>query len=274
MPFQRSDAHIEEYRTHGYTVFRGIVPPALIADLRREADRGRAQVRERQGPQAQRFQPVAKSDLDLRPFQDFRELPELREAVSAVLSPRHTYGNVDLMGVLIEPGDLPWCTQWHRDWRDNVPYLDLREWEAVFHNADYFNQCNCALYEDHSLWVVPGSHLRSDLAGEAARFPERPVPGPDLQGKTSEERERTALEYARSMPGAVQLHLEAGDYALYRNTLWHLGNYVPYARRATLHDFVDTPEFSAWRARMGTEMAARKEAGHPAWEWNRGKDGG
>jgi hypothetical protein len=52
------------------------------------------------------------------------------------------------------------------------------------------------------------------------------------------------------MPGAVCLHLDAGDFALYRNTLWHLGNYVPYGKRATLHDAADTPEFLEWRTRI------------------------
>ena len=127
--------------------------------------------------------------------------------------------------------------------------LFLAAWEAVFHDTDYFNQLNCALHQDSSTWVVPGSHLRPDLPREHAAFPARPIPSPAFEG-TNEERERACLEYCRSMPGAVCLHLDAGDFALYRNTLWHLGSYVPYARRATLHDVVDTPEFIAWRERV------------------------
>src|SRR5207244_3508783 len=170
---------------------------------------------------------------------------------------------------LVEPLDLPWCTHWHRDWRDNVGHADLAEWEKVFGDADYLNQSNCALYEDHSLWAVPGSHLRRDLARERERFPERPIRPPDLANLTDEQRERACLDYARSMPGAAQVHLEAGDYCLYRSTLWHLGNYVPYCRRATLHDFVDTPNFRAWRERMAEDLRRRKAAGHPEWEWVR-----
>ena len=48
------------------------------------------------------------------------------------------------------------------------------------------------------------------------------------------------------MPGAVRLRLNAGDCAVYRNTLWHLGSYLPYRKRATLHDAVETPEYAAW----------------------------
>ena len=65
----------------------------------------------------------------------------------------------------------------------------------------------------------------------------------------------------RSMPGAVQIHLDAGDFCLYRNTLWHLGNYVPYRIRSTLHDAVDTEEFAAWRTKALDEAAKQKERG-------------
>ena len=38
MTFAFSDRHVEEYRTQGYTVFRQILPPGLVADLRRVCD--------------------------------------------------------------------------------------------------------------------------------------------------------------------------------------------------------------------------------------------
>jgi hypothetical protein len=272
MSFTFSERHLQEYQQLGYTVFRGIVPPSLVADLRRACERGREQARERHGAQAQRFQPVARYDLDLEPFAAFRDLPELREAVARVLSPRHTYCDVNLIGVLIEPAERPWCTKWHRDWRDNAPFLDLAEWEAVFYDRDYLNQSNCALYWDPSFWAVPGSQLRGDLAPERALFPDRPIPPPDLEGLSAEAAERAALAYAQRMPGAVPIPLDAGDFCLYRSTLWHLGNYVPYCRRATLHDFIDTPEYLAWRTRMREDLDRRKAAGHAEWEWNRVAD--
>ena len=34
------------------------------------------------------------------------------------------------------------------------------------HDPECFNQINCALYDDHCLWVVPGSHSRGDTAAE------------------------------------------------------------------------------------------------------------
>jgi hypothetical protein len=269
MGFTFTEEHIDRYHSLGFTVFSGIIPASLVGDLRREADLGRARARERHGPQAQRFQPIAAYSLDERPFAAFRELPELRDALSRILGPAVSFADPNLMGVLIEPAEHPWCTRWHRDWRDNAPYLDVREWEAIRLDRAYLNQSNCALYEDHSLWVVPGSHLRGDLPSEAALFPSRPIPEPGPHSGASEERERAVSEYVRSMPRAVQVHLEPGDFCLYRNSLWHLGAYVPYTLRATLHDFIDTPEFLTWRNRMGDDMARRKAEGHPAWEWSR-----
>ena len=60
------------------------------------------------------------------------------------------------------------------------------------------------------------------------------------------EKERLCLNYTQGMPGAVQLHLNAGDFALYRPIGWHIGNYVPYRKRATLHDALFTPVYKTW----------------------------
>jgi hypothetical protein len=265
MAFQFSDSHIAEYWTHGYAIFRGILPPSLLTDLRRTTDRAREIARKKQGPQTQRLQPISAYDVDQRPFQDYAELPALKDAVARLLGPRATHGNIhsksSALGVLLEPAELPYCTQWHRDWRDNVRGLRLAEWDKHFLDVNYFNQVNCALYEDSSTWVVPGSHLRRDLTAEARRFPARPIPGPDLEGKTSAERERLCLEYCQSMPGAVRLHLDAGDFTLYRNSLWHLGNYLPYRKRATLHEIIETPEYAAWRVDVHKDLEARHAAG-------------
>jgi len=261
MIFTFTDAHISDYYTLGYTVFRGILPSSLVSDLRNATDHAREIARRQNGAQTQRLQPVSKYEVDQKPFQEFGQVSELRDAITRLLGANFTYGTLDLLGVLLEPAELPWCTAWHRDWRDNMPGLKLSEWDVVQADVRLFNQLNCALYEDTATWVVPGSHLRRDLPGEVARFPMRPIPLPELEGKSSAERERLCLDYCRSMPGAVQLLLNAGDFALYRNSLWHIGNYVPYRKRATLHDAVDTVEFATWRERVMKEAAERRKAG-------------
>jgi ectoine hydroxylase-related dioxygenase (phytanoyl-CoA dioxygenase family) len=256
MAFQVSDRHSAEYRELGYTVLERIIPLPLLRDLRRQSDRARTLARKIHGPQAQRLQPVGRFDINFSPL---AELSEFRRAIDKILSPRHTFVSPDSAGILFEPADLPWCTEWHRDWRDNVPGISFAQWESVFGDARYFNQMNAALYEDGCTWVVPGSHARADTPAEVRRFPIRPVPPPILDGKTSEEREQISFDYASSMPGAVRLRLNAGDVALYRNSLWHLGSYVPYQKRATIHDYIDTPDFAAWRDRVLREASERRK---------------
>ena len=191
---------------------------------------------------------MANYDLDQQPFVDFGELPELVDAVAGVLTSNHRPSNTKTLGILLELAEMPYCTMWHRDGRDN-PRVNSDKWREIFSDINHFNQTNCPLYEDNSLWYVPGSHLRvDDLPRESELFPiDRKREMIDFPGKSSEERERLCLEYTLSMPGAIQLHLKAGDYALYRPTAWHLGNYVPYIKRATLHDLFSTPEFDEWR---------------------------
>jgi hypothetical protein len=59
--------------------------------------------------------------------------------------------------------------------------------------------------------------------------------------------EATLATYSAAMPGAVQVRLGPGDYALYRACGWHAGTYSPRTPRATLHDFVFTDAYIVWR---------------------------
>jgi ectoine hydroxylase-related dioxygenase (phytanoyl-CoA dioxygenase family) len=251
MPFRATQQHIDEYQRDGVTVFRRVLPASLVTDLRRVADRARELARQQHGPQAQRLQPLAKYELDPGPLTAYLELPELIDAVHAVLSPRHAHSaGLGVEGILFEPAERPWATNWHRDWRDHAPEV-ASVWRERYRDLDCFNQVNCALYDDDCTWVVAGSHLRSeDTPGERDA-----APMPQTDGLDDVETERVLLDYCRNMPGAVQLRLGPGDYALYRNTLWHIGNYRPYQRRATLHDVVETPAYRAWRDEREAERA-------------------
>jgi ectoine hydroxylase-related dioxygenase (phytanoyl-CoA dioxygenase family) len=254
MAFQFTKQHRDEYMTAGLTILRGLIPAALLADLRRETDKARVIARSQRGPQTQRLQPVfAYEELNHQPFHDFLELPGLRAAVDGILSPEHRRSAA--MGILLEPAEEAWCTAWHRDTHGiNQGNVSM---EAIC-NPRIFNQFNAALYDDHSFWSVPGSHNRADTDVERALFPRVPVPAPDLPAHlSSTERELACLEYVRQMPGAVQVVLCAGDVAFYRNTAWHLGNYVPYVKRATLHDgFLCEEDFAV----RGVEIRRTEEA--------------
>ena len=264
MTFQFSEQHIADYHKLGYTVFREILPTSLIGDLRQVTDRAREIARGVTGPQAQRLQPVANYDLDLQPFKHYGELPELKDAIHQVLTPRHYHADTERMGILLEPAEFPWCTNWHRDWRDHMPEQifesEFREdWDRHTFDIDYTNQVNCALYEDSSTWFVPGSHYRQrNLPGEiAARDAHNQDRHEDLPAEPV-QRERDCLDYCRLMPGAVQLRLNPGDFALYRSSAWHLGNYVPYRKRATIHDFCSTPEDAKYMQERRKRLAATR----------------
>ncbi|MFT5366864.1 MAG: hypothetical protein ACI8V2_001814, partial [Candidatus Latescibacterota bacterium] len=172
MAFHFSEKHIADYHIFGYTVFREILPASLIEDLRRETDKAREIAHEVTGLQAQRLQPLVKYDLNLQPFKDYGELPELNDAIHQVLTPNHYHADLERTGVLLEPAAFPWCTDWHRDWRDHMPeevFEDAfrEEWDQQTFDIGAMNQINCALYEDPSTWIVPGSHYRQrNLSGE------------------------------------------------------------------------------------------------------------
>jgi len=261
MAFKFSEAHIAEYFSQGFTVFRGILPPALMTDLRKVTDRGRELVRKEKGPQYQRFQPVCAYDIDQKPFENYRDLPELRDAIARVLSPKHTHGSLKYLGVLVEPADRPECTNWHRDWVHHNEPLTFDACPLDIFDLNNFNQINCALYEDGCTWVVPGSHFRKDLPAEETAFSGIPAAWPNLKDLSDAAAERAGLEYCRRMPGSQQLLLNAGDLAMYRNIMWHLGNYAPYRKRATLHDSAMTTEYIEWMNKVKVSAAKQPAKG-------------
>jgi len=243
MPFRFDDRLIHQYCTDGYVVFRGIVPASLLRDLRREADKARAIAHQIPNTQAQRIQPVSKyaEQLNQKPFHDYAQLPELADAVTRLLGPNYTHGHVDIMGLLVEPATRPWTIGWHRDAVVEVPpdaYDDvLREQlSKVWFYRHNFHQVNCPIYAESCTWFVPGSHLRMhDLPGERQWTGDQAF-HKQIASLSNEEAELACLDQCRNFPGAVQMHLEAGDYMIYRNVAWHNGNYVPYHPRATMHD--------------------------------------
>ena len=264
---------LDEYLTRGHLVFRGIVPPSLLADLRRQADIARDLAHELNGPQTQRIQPLDQygDKIDLQPFRDYVELPALKDAVAKLLGPGYTHGHLHIMGLLVEPLDHPWHCGWHRDGVVEVPLAARSDavrtaLDEVWHDLRVFNQVNCALYADACTWYVPGSHLRSfDLPGEqqSTDDPRMREPAPDI---THVEAEHFYLEHCRAMPGAVQIYLNAGDFMIYRNLAWHTGLYLPYQPRATIHDIVSHadggPLTERWRyaqQQARAALAASKE---------------
>lgn len=253
MSFEVTDDLLHQYATQGYAVLRKIIPTALLRDLRIEAEKALRIARETAGPNAQRLQPIANHvSLNAKPFEDYANLPDLLAAIRKLAGDDAWIGGPSRMGILFEPAERPWCTAWHRDFGPYQRRVEMDTFRKMRVNPRYFHQVNCALYEDTCTWYVPGSHLRDDFTPEAEIGQNSPWQvGMDMLDATMEEVERHCLSYVQSMPRAICLALDAGDFALYRSHGWHLGNYVPYKRRATLHDSVWTPEWKAAYEKWG-----------------------
>jgi ectoine hydroxylase-related dioxygenase (phytanoyl-CoA dioxygenase family) len=260
MSFTFTDRHVTDFYHHGYTVFREVVPAALITDMRRAGGRVEEVTRRDRGKNAARTSPIAAlaGEVDIKPFRDYVELPALVDAVKRVLTPEHDISDLQTTAMFLTYLVGPSCQDWHRDLAGGyVGIDDDEEWKVVSTNPTFFAQINCALYTDTCLWYVPGSAGRPNTPGElgAAGPPYDGKEGrgrlidPDLVGKSDAEGERLCLDYCRRMPGGVNLVLEPGDFALYRPIGWHTGNYAPYRRRMTLHHTAWSPPTRAWYAR-------------------------
>ncbi|MBS0633267.1 MAG: phytanoyl-CoA dioxygenase family protein [Verrucomicrobia bacterium] len=266
---------IRFYRENGYIILRGVIPAPLLERLRAMAEQAREITHRINGPQAQRLQPLG-DHVDMTALKEFTALPELNAAFRALLSERHYISPAETMAVFFQPTKNTWATEWHRDLRDHMDadtlteVLEGKKWEQFATDLANFNQFNCALYEDTSTWYVPDSAFRmTDTPGElaVARGLDRAAVENKAGTRSEAEQELLLQDYCANMPGAVQAHLNAGDLLFYRNTGWHIGSYVPYRRRATLHGQVDTPEYWAWKEAFPKNyerIMARKKAGKAA----------
>jgi hypothetical protein len=268
--------HRTEYVRDGVTVIEGAIPGGLLADLRREAEKLRAIAAEEGVVDSGRrprhgCRGYADRGVDNRVFDRFRELPRLHQVVEAVLGPE--FAVEERMTMLFE-GPRTRVQAFHRDNPHDVDRLGKEVWHSIITDLRLFNQFNAALYDDGSFWTVPGSHVRPDTADADALNEEAtqatrdlegliPLGGPEQLDPEEQKRlfaefdrrypvrqrddmddgeyEAEALAYIRRMPGVRRIILGAGDIAFYRQCGWHLGYYLRYHRRATLHGHARSP---------------------------------
>jgi len=266
-----TEEDIVKYREEGYHIFPQVIPPSLLKDLRREGAKAQEIAYRVNGPQAQRLYPLNdySDELDMTPFKQFTKIDGINEAIQQLTSSRHYLKPTEGAGFLFQPRDRPWSTEWHRDWRDHVldaefeEHIGAERWKAIVDDSNFFNQVNCPLYEDTSTWFVPGSHKRVENTPEEMKVYHSSTQEELMDEehlKTAEEQELFCLSYCQAMPGAVQLVLNPGDFLIYRNTGWHLGNYVPYRRRMTLHTHAMTPEFQEFSTKYRYLLKPREAA--------------
>lgn len=264
----KAEEHLIDYKKNGFTVFKEIVPLSLISDLRKETDKAREIARKIHGPQTQRLQPISNyaSEINLKPFDDYHHLPEINDLIQKMFTPEFHFNEMNRIGVLFEPTDLPYCTFWHRDWRDHMEVEIFEEffkkqWDNETADISFAAQVNCPLYEDSCTWYVPGSHCRQTNFKEEENVRDN-FKTLNLSKLNYEEREAKCRKYAESMPKSVQFQLKPGDFALYQSCGWHLGNYVPYKKRATLHHGVlkgDMTKYYSDRTEKLAEIRKRRK---------------
>ena len=100
---------------------------------------------------------------------------------------------MELYNLLVRP-DADFELRWHRD---DIPADASADQEmARLAEPGFHAQWNLALYDDASLVVVPGSHLRART-----------------------EAERNADPFSKFMPGQKVVQMKAGDVVFYNNNI-------------------------------------------------------
>lgn len=153
--------------------------------------------------------------------------------VAGLLQCRREELVMELYNLLVRP-DRDFALRWHRD--DVKPEATSEEELRRLSEPVLHAQWNLALYDDSSLIVVPGSHVRART-----------------------DMERNADPFEGDMPGQKIVRLQAGDAMFYNNNILHRGVYDSKIERMTLH--------GSMGARSADRDRARNILQHGIGEW-------
>lgn len=191
------------------------------------------------------------------PIQHVFHRPEILRTIEQILGAPLIINNASLFAA--EPGTT-YKLGWHRD-VIQIPQDEIDE-EAIYNPERFHNsvQINLPLYDDETLWVVPGSHNRKNTPEEVAAF-------------------KGTKHYApidAVMPGAMNVKIRPGQAVLYNNNLIHRGfnpcfavprrslhmGYHCATKPPTWHFYLlnDTSFTAAFRARMTPDVNAMIDA--------------
>lgn len=219
-----------DFIEHGYVLLPGAMDAALLARLRQAV----APLRQKQSenPAITRHQTVLEPRYADRAYVDFLNLDVVNETAAAILGTREM-SFAALACLLGAPMDK--ICGWHRDFGDTDP-----ETPALLREVCWGIQTNCAIYDDASLWIVPGSHRGSSLPEESA-CAARMNANCSFVDATAKflANEPAGLG---AMPGSLHVTLAAGDCLLYNPMLWHAAEYPAGRIRATLHGGYRRPD--------------------------------
>jgi ectoine hydroxylase-related dioxygenase (phytanoyl-CoA dioxygenase family) len=133
--------------------------------------------------------------------------PQILDVIEDLIGTRLRY---HLCTLLVSPERKPYHINWHRDSSRNGEI----ELERLMAGLKSHVQLNGALYDDETLYIVPGSHRRVITDAEREMFQNSPK---------------------GDMPNQMPVKLKAGDIVFYNANLLHKGYNKSGAKRQTLH---------------------------------------
>ena len=133
--------------------------------------------------------------------------PQILDVIEALIGERLRY---HLCTLLVSSERKPYHINWHRD---SAPDGEV-PLETLLSRLRNHVQLNGALYNDETLYIVPGSHRRELTEAERVVIQQTPK---------------------AAMPNQLVVKLEAGDIVFYNSSLLHKGHNLTEAKRQTLH---------------------------------------
>jgi ectoine hydroxylase-related dioxygenase (phytanoyl-CoA dioxygenase family) len=216
----------EEFVENGYVIVRNIVPPDQLDSLRAGFEMQFEKQRQIEAARRKPDDPPANWWENSRqrrvlPEQTVDELsahvidfllgaPQeiSRQVMRAPRASLFSFNSLN--NPMRETGPDPW----HRDPNSAlVAPLEGLINDLVENCARAQVQWNVPLYDDPTLWVVPGSHRRLNT-------PEKPSPA-----DTPEEERQLREDPRQPLPGGTPVELKAGDGVVYTNLLLHWGSF-------------------------------------------------
>lgn len=146
---------------------------------------------------------------DHRVFAESYFAPYVISAVAEILNCKTDDLVMELYNLLTRP-DQDFALRWHRD--VIPPTATAEEEQELLVQPILHAQWNLALYDDQSLVVVPGSHIRPRTKAE-----------------------RYADPFEDNMTDQKTVTMRAGDLVFYNNNILHRGVYTAQSERMTLH---------------------------------------
>ena len=220
----------DQFLRDGYIVLRQVIPPDQLEGLRRSyeimVDRQRAMWSKDRGPDdppGGAWEKSAQPRLNLTSLADQIDaatastieiwLHENTQGVSSRLLGLEEAAVTEMM-LMCNPVRDHGPARWHRDFAPahSAPVMGYAE--DILENGPRYVQWNLPLYDDDVLWVVPGSHVRSN---------------------TPEEDEQLLHDSQAPLKGGVQTHLQAGDGVAYILPILHWGSNYSTRLRRTIH---------------------------------------